>query len=184
MESTKALFYPNINLRGFAGFSSIGFGDFLAAGSRQPGLGIAISLPIFDADRLRNQYRAVTAQTDSAIASYNKTLINAFRDVADQLSTLQSLEKQLQRQRAALDSAQESLTLAQQRYRSGITGALPVLNTEANVLNQQRGLTDLQARWIDSRIKLIHALGGGFVEPQHTQHSSNESGSNPGVNHG
>ncbi|HTJ97866.1 MAG TPA: efflux transporter outer membrane subunit, partial [Rhodocyclaceae bacterium] len=56
MESTKALFYPNINLRGFAGFSSIGFGDFLDAGSRQPGLGIAITLPIFDADRLRNQY--------------------------------------------------------------------------------------------------------------------------------
>lgn len=57
LESTRTLFYPNINLRAFAGFSAIGLENWIDAGSRRPGMSIAISLPLFDAGRLRNLYR-------------------------------------------------------------------------------------------------------------------------------
>ncbi len=164
LESTKALFYPNMNLRAFTGFSSIGLDHWLDAGSRQPGIGFAISLPIFDAGRLRSLYRSNAAVVDDSVAAYNGTLLNALRDVADQLSTLQSLDIQLSRQQVALASATRSHDLAMQRYKAGITDRLTVLNMETKLITQRRTSVDLQARWIDSRVRLIRALGGGFEE--------------------
>ena len=166
MASTKAMFYPNINLRAFAGFSAIGFDQWLDSGSRQPGIGLAISLPIFDAGHLRNLYRVSAANVDGAVASYNGTLLEALRDVADQLSTLHSLDIQMERQQAALASAERSYGLALQRYRADISDRLTVLNVESGLIAQRRAAIDLQARWIDSRIRLINALGGGFAEPR------------------
>lgn len=163
LESTKALFYPNINLRAFTGFSAIGFSNWLDAGSHTPGIGLAISLPIFDAGRLRNLYRSTAAQVDSAVASYNSTLLGALRDVADQLTTLRALDIQLQRQDEALASATRAYELAVRRYEAGITDRLNVLNVETNLITQRRSAVDLQARWIDARIRLIDALGGGFA---------------------
>lgn len=164
MASTKAMFYPNIDLRAFAGFSAIGFDQWLTAGSRQPGIGLAISLPVFDSDRLRNQYRASAAQVDASVASYNGTLLEALHDVADQISTLQSLDTQIARQQAAQASAERAYALALKRYKADITDRLTVLNVESNLIAQQRASIDLQARWIDSRLRLVRALGGGFAE--------------------
>ena len=187
MESAKAAFYPNVNLRAFFGFSSVGFDKFLESGSRVPGAGLAISLPIFDAGRLRNEYRFVTAQTDGAIVNYNKTLVNAFRDVADQVSTLSAIDEQLQKQTAALTHAEQSRALAQQRYAAGISNRVPVLDAESDVLSQRRALIDLQARWSIARVQLIHALGGGFTEADVNQASNNEARTieaNNGGHHG
>jgi len=165
LESTKALFYPNINLRAFTGLSAIGFSSWLDAGSRTPGIGLAISLPVFDAGRLRNLYRSTAAQVDSAVAGYNSTLLGALRDVADQLSTLRALDIQLARQEEALASARRAYELAVRRFEAGITDRLNVLNVETNLIAQRRSVVDLQARWIDTRIRLIDALGGGFAVP-------------------
>lgn len=164
LESTRALFYPNINLRGFTGFSAIGFDNWIDAGSRNPGIGLAVSLPLFDAGRLRNLYRGSAATVDAAVATYNNTLLDALRDVADQLSTLQALEIQLSRQQAALASAERSYELALRRFKADISDRLTVLSVETNLIAQRRIAVDLQARWIDSRLQLLRALGGGFDE--------------------
>ena len=164
MASTKAMFYPNINLRAFVGLVAVGFDQWLDSGSRQPGVGLAISLPLFDSGRLRNLYRSSAAQVDASVATYNGTLLDALHDVADQLSTLQSLETQMARQRLAQASAERSYDLALKRYKADISDRLSVLNVETNVIAQRRTTIDLQARWIDSRLRLIRALGGGFEE--------------------
>ena len=91
-------------------------------------------------------------------------MLDALRDVADQLSTLKSLETQLARQQAALASAERSYDLALKRYKADISDRLTVLSVETNLIAQRRIAVDLQARWIDSRIHLIRALGGGFEE--------------------
>ena len=168
LGAARAMFYPNVNLRGFAGFSAIGLDNWFDAGSRQPGIGLAVTLPLFDAGRLRSMYRVSAATVDNAVASYNTTLVDALRDVADQLTSLQSVETQLVRQQAALSSAERSHDLALQRYRAGISDRLTELNAESNLIAQRRTAVDLQARWIDGRIRLIRALGGGFSESSTT----------------
>ncbi|SDH41000.1 efflux transporter outer membrane subunit [Propionivibrio dicarboxylicus] len=163
-DATKAMFYPNVNLRGFTGFSAIGLDQWLDTANRQSGIGLALSLPVFDAGRLRSLYRVSTANLDEAVAAYNGTLLEALRDVADQLTTLAALDHQIAHQQATLQSAERNFRLADQRYRADIADRLSVLNAEAGLINQRRAAIDLQARRLDTRIRLIHALGGGFSD--------------------
>lgn len=163
VDGAKAQFYPNINLIALAGFSSIGLGNWFKAGSREVGFGAAIHLPIFDAGRLRANLRGVTADADAAVESYNATLIEALREVADQITSQQAVENQAREQQAAQQAAEGALELALQRYRAGLGTYLTVLAAEANVLAQRRISIDLKARGIDANLQLIRALGGGFA---------------------
>lgn len=163
VDGAKAQFYPNINLIALVGFSSIGLGNWFKAGSREVGFGAAIHLPIFDAGRLRANLRGVSADADAAVESYNATLIEALREVADQITSQQAVEGQAREQQAAQQAAEGALKLALQRYRAGLGTYLTVLAAEANVLAQRRISIDLKARGIDTNLQLIRALGGGFA---------------------
>lgn len=162
VDAAKAEFYPNVNLLAFVGFSAFGLANWFDSGSREAGVGAAIHLPIFDAGRLRANLRGKSADADAAVETYNATLVEALRQVADPVATLAALERQQAQQAQALSAAQNALDLALQRYRAGLGGYLSVLAAETNVLAQRRTSTDLKARGLDARVQLIHALGGGY----------------------
>jgi NodT family efflux transporter outer membrane factor (OMF) lipoprotein len=158
----RTQFYPNINLVAFAGFSSIGLDRLLRADSAQWGAGPALHLPLFDAGRLRANLRARAADLDAAIESYNATVLDAVRDVADQLASAQSVARQQTEQRAAQASAEAAYDIARQRYAAGLGNFLNVLAAETAVLNQRRQAVDLTARALENQVALMRALGGAY----------------------
>jgi NodT family efflux transporter outer membrane factor (OMF) lipoprotein len=158
----KARFYPNINLTALIGFQSLGFGNFLNAGSRVAGIGPAITLPIFDGGRLRSDLAARSAAYDVAVEQYNQTLIDAVRDVVSQLTSIQWLQERRQQQTQALNTAREAYDLALRRYRSGLGNYLQVLVAENQVLAQKHASIDLDARAFELDVNLVRALGGGY----------------------
>ncbi len=163
VANAKTQFYPNINLVAFAGFSSIGLGRLLEAGSQQWGVGPALRLPIFDGGRLRANLRGKTADLDAAVESYNAAVIDAVREVADQLASARSIARQQTEQQAAQAAAEGAYEIAVQRYQAGLGNYLQVLTAETNVLNQRRQAADLAARALDTQVALIRALGGGYM---------------------
>ena len=166
VKSAKASFYPNINLTAFVGLSSIGLDRLVRSGSEQYGIGPALTLPIFDAGRLRANLRGKTADLDLAIESYNGAVLDAVHDTADQLSSVRSIERQQAEQANALAAAESAYDLATQRYKAGLGSYLTVLTAEAGVLNQRRLGADLKARALDVQVTLIRALGGGYAPAQ------------------
>ncbi len=163
VANAKASFYPNINLVAFVGLNAIGLDRLVRAGSEQYGIGPALTLPIFDAGRLRANLRGKTADLDAAIESYNGAVLDAVHDAADQISSVRSIERQQVEQARAQAAAESAYDLATQRYRAGLGSYLTVLNAESTVLNQRRLATDLKARALDVQIALIRALGGGYT---------------------
>jgi outer membrane protein TolC len=165
VAAQRAEFYPNVNLIAFVGLSSLGLERLIGTGSEQYGLGPAIRLPIFDAGRLRAGLSGRTADLDLAVENYNATLVDAIHDVADQISSTESVVRQQREQDAAQASAEAAYDLARQRYRAGIGDYLTVLAAETNVLTQRRLTTELRARAIDSQMLLVRSLGGGYAAP-------------------
>ena len=163
VSNAKTQFYPNINLVAFAGFSSIGLNRLFDAGSQQWGVGPALRLPIFDAGRLRANLRGKTADLDAAIESYNNAVVDAVRDVADQVTSMQAIGRQQTEQRAAQIAAEDAYDIAVQRYKAGLGNYLNVLTVETSVLLQRKGAVDLSARALDTQVALIRALGGGYA---------------------
>ncbi|MDQ6683627.1 MAG: efflux transporter outer membrane subunit, partial [Pseudomonadota bacterium] len=165
LKAARAEFYPNVSLTAFVGLSSFGLDRLLRGGSEQYGAGPAIRLPIFTAGRLRAGLRGRAADLDAAVESYNGVLLEAIHDVADQISSVQSVERQQGEQRLAEAAAESAYDLAKQRYRAGLGTYLVVLNAETNVIAQRRIGTDLRARTVDAQLLLVRALGGGYAAP-------------------
>jgi NodT family efflux transporter outer membrane factor (OMF) lipoprotein len=162
IDVAKAQFYPNVSLIAFAGVQSIGLSRLFEAGSRTLGVGPAVTLPIFDAGRLRGNLAAVQSDYDAAVERYNEALVNGLRDVADQLTSFRSLDEQVAQQAHAQATAQEAFDLALLRFREGIGNYLDVLVAEQQLLAQQSLDADLRARRLALSINLARALGGGF----------------------
>ena len=93
-------------------------------------------------------------------------MLGAFNEVEDKLSDLRILEQESTVEYRAVDAAQHSLDLSNQRYKGGATSYLEVLVAETTLLTNQRTATDLQTRRFAASVQLILALGGGWDASQ------------------
>jgi NodT family efflux transporter outer membrane factor (OMF) lipoprotein len=160
--AAHAAFYPNISLTALVGFQAIGLDELAQSGSRIYGVGPALHLPIFDAKRLRAQYRGATAELDAATASYNAVVLDAVREASDQITLNNSLTQQIAEVRSTLDAASSAHELAQRRYAAGLTTQIIVLDAESRVLDARRALVTADSNRLLARMNLLLMLGGSF----------------------
>lgn len=165
----RADFYPNIDLNGFVGLQSLDIKDLLMKDSIIGQIGPALHLPIFDGGRIEGNYRGARANYDEAVATYDKTLTNAFHEVADAIVNQREVQVELAHSRGALAEAENAYRIANLRYGAGLSRYLDVLTAEDSLLIARRRVADLEARSFTQNIALVRALGGGFStdnEPQ------------------
>jgi len=167
VEATHADFYPNINLVAGASLASVapfgGFLNFLNSDAVGHGVGLAGSLPIFDAGRRRGHYGVATAEYDDAVLKYNAIVLAAMQSVAQRVTSLQSLEIQKKSAATAWQESKRTYDLANVGYRVGITDYLNVLVAQKVMLQQERDLALIRAQRTDEWILLMKDLGGGVM---------------------
>ena len=166
IDAAKGQFYPNVNLSALVGLQSISFARLLNARSEDPSFGPALRLPLFDGGRLRANLAAKDADYDLAVEQYNQTLVDAMREVVDQLASLRSVAAQRAELERRLAAARDAYALATERYRAGVASYLQVLAAETPLLEQKNLRANLRARELELSINLIRALGGGFKDVQ------------------
>jgi NodT family efflux transporter outer membrane factor (OMF) lipoprotein len=159
----KAAFYPNVNLAAVIGYESLGLSKLFASGSDYGQYGAAVSLPIFEGGRLRANLHGARADYDAAVASYDATLVQALREVADAAVSERALDERLKQSREALADDEAAYKVARLRYEGGLANYQTVLLAEDAVLQARRDVVDLEARAFSLDIQLVKALGGGFV---------------------
>jgi multidrug efflux system outer membrane protein len=158
----KAALYPSISLTAGFGGESMQLGDVLKSASRIWSGGLSLNLPIFDAGKLNARVDQASARQKQVLASYEGVIQNAFREVND---ALVSLRLQTERE-AALDkaqlAAQKALQISENRYQSGYSAYLEVL--DAQRVYNDAALTFIQSRQarLVATVSLFKALGGGW----------------------
>ncbi|MEO8303415.1 MAG: efflux transporter outer membrane subunit [Betaproteobacteria bacterium] len=172
IEVARAMFYPNVNLVAFAGLSSIGLSNLLVSGSTIAGVGPAIHLPIFEGGRLNANLRGREADRDLAVSAYNQAVVDAVRDVAEALSSIDGLSRVGTEQARAREATTDAYNLAVVRYKAGLGNYLTVLTAQTQQLVQDRLDADLTARAFELDVNLARALGGGFVDAAPTRVSA------------
>jgi multidrug efflux system outer membrane protein len=162
IDAAKAAFYPDINISAAAGLNSISFERLLEAPSRTLFAGPTITLPLFDSKRLAAQLEGTRSERNALVAEYNRAVVAAVRDVAQDAAAVQALEAETAEQAAASASAQALLRSAQARLAGGLAGRRAVLNASLNALRQQDAALQLQQISLQAEVALIHSLGGGY----------------------
>jgi NodT family efflux transporter outer membrane factor (OMF) lipoprotein len=161
-QAAKAAFYPDVSLRALAGIGAFGMSNLVQWNARGYGAGPLISLPLFDGGRLRAEYRGNEAQLDSAIASYNDTVLRAVQQTADQITRIDALARERLDQQQTLEASEAAYKLAEERYRAGLASYLSVLNAETQVLAARQTMVDILAGQAIARVTLLLAVGGSF----------------------
>lgn len=167
IDVAKAAFYPNIDLAASGGGSAVGaiFSTFTRMSSMGFTAGPAISLPIFEGGRLRAGLGVATANYDIAVGQYNDTVLRALREIADQVVTARSLQRQQQEALESQATAQRSFDIAMTGFKRGLTGYLNVLTAEDRLLQEQQNVAHVQAARFSAYANLMTALGGGLAQP-------------------
>lgn len=160
VQVARAGFYPNVNLSAYVGAQSLGLDALTRGGAGIAGFGPAISLPLFRQAALQGSYRSARGEYDSAVASYNQTLLQALQDIAQAYTRQQGLAAQLAQRQQATEAAERAWELTHDRYQGGLASYLDVLNAEDSVIDARRTLTQLQSQQAQLDIALTKALGG------------------------
>lgn len=165
VNAVKARFFPDINLMALLSYQSIGLQNLFKASSRDDAIQVAFNLPIFDGGYLRATLKARYSEYDLAVGQYNRTILTALQQVADQLAAIHTLKIQLKEQTAALTFAQSNYHRNYLLYKRGINDYTQVLLAQASWLYQQVFLLELENLHIRATIAMIKALGGDYHTP-------------------
>jgi NodT family efflux transporter outer membrane factor (OMF) lipoprotein len=158
----RAAYYPTITLSGAAGYQNTSVQNLFTGPGLVWSVGATLAQTLFDGG-LR---KAVTEQSraiyQGTVANYRQTVLTAFQEVEDNLSTLRILSQELQQQHAAVASAQRYRNLAGVRFQSGIDLYLNVIVAQTALRSNQRTELILQMEQLTASVQLIKALGGGW----------------------
>jgi outer membrane protein, multidrug efflux system len=160
----KSLFFPSISLTGSGGYQNYEISNLFKSEGGVYGYGGSLVQPLFNAGKLWANYKASKAQREAAILTYQKSVMDAFRDVADSLVGYQKAKEYRAQRELFVTTLRDQLRLANMRYRGGVSSYLEVLDTERQALDAELSYAQAYLGELNSVIYLYKALGGGWLQ--------------------
>jgi multidrug efflux system outer membrane protein len=158
--AARAELFPKISLTGLIGFASNALGALFAGGAFNWQAGASAGYPIFRAGAGRANVAISQAQRDAALATYEKSIQTAFREVADALARRGTITDQLTATRDLQAAAADNYKLSDARYRGGIDSFLQSLDAQRSLYSAQRTLVTTQLTRASNLVTLYRVLGG------------------------
>jgi multidrug efflux system outer membrane protein len=161
--AARAAYFPTISLTAALGLQSIELDDLFDTGlSRAWNFAPQLAGPIFRGGQIRAGVQVAEARQQAALALYEQTIQNAFREVDDALVSVVKLREQLSAQEANLAAERKRLELARLRYEGGVSSYSDVLDAERFAFNAELDTVSTRAELLSAVTQLYKALGGGW----------------------
>ena len=158
-----AQLYPDVTLGATVTQGTPNIGDIVSSAFRGFDLFGGLSAPIFHGGTLKAERRAAIDRATAAQATYQQTVLDAFRQVADLLQAIDSDQRSVLNQRESVDVARRSLRLSRRSFEVGNTGILQILDSERLYQRASANLVDAQARQFLNVARLSVATAGGWT---------------------
>jgi multidrug efflux system outer membrane protein len=160
----RAALFPTISLTGSLGAQSAQFADLLSNGAGIWSLGFGLAAPIFDAGRRSARVDQADARREQALATYQRAIETAFREVSDALVNLQQTGDSEADLEQRLQAARNALELSTLRYESGYSPFLEVLDAQRTANDAELAFVRNRQARLAFSVDLMKALGGGWME--------------------
>lgn len=158
--AARAELFPRISLTGLAGFASTALSSLFTGGAFNWSVSPSVSYPIFRAGAGRANVAASEAAEKAALATYEKAIQSAFRDVADALARRGTIDAQATADRNNVAHSLDYYRLANARYQGGIDTFLNSLDAQRTLYGAQRTLVSTELTKATNLVDLYTALGG------------------------
>jgi len=158
----RALLFPRIGLSGYRGSESAALSDLFTGPATIWQLAFGLAQPIFQGGRLFGEIEVVQARERQAVALYQRTLQEAFREVRTALYTQVRAREAFEAEGARVAALTDALRLARIRYANGLLSQLEVLDSERNLLQAELNRADALRVQRAAVADVVRALGGGW----------------------
>jgi len=162
IAQAKRNLLPGIFLSGSVGTSAKNYEDILDDDFGIWNLGLNVSAPLFNGNRLRSNLKIQEASFEKSKQDLKKGLLQAFSEVEQLLQIDQSLVRQIQAIKFAEEQSSDAYNLSKERYDKGITTLESVLNSQRQYNSIRSQNLILQRQSIENRLNLFLAIGGDF----------------------
>ncbi|HBT4840413.1 efflux transporter outer membrane subunit, partial [Klebsiella quasipneumoniae] len=163
LASSQAQLLPSINLTATGSLQDRTLPDLLDDPLRLWSIGGSILAPLLNRQALNAQVDVSMAQRNQALYSYEKTVRGAFKEVNDSLDAISRYGEQLTELQGQVAVAEETLRIAQNRYRNGYSSYLDVLDAQRTLFSTQLSVVQVKNNLLLAQIDLYRALGGGWM---------------------
>ena len=160
--AAKALFFPNFSLTSTLGSAThdlSNLGDKHAAIWSVAG---GLLQPVFQGWRITSNYEAVKARFEQAVAQYQRSAQNGYREVADALVSIEKLEGVRLELEVGVRALQDATSLARLRYDTGLANYLEILIADQQLFDQELLLARARGGQLNAVVQFYRALGGGW----------------------
>lgn len=162
--AARAAFFPTLSLTGLLGFASAGLTSIFSGGTFQKTANAAVRQRLFDGGATAGNLAAAKAAREAALATYERTIQTAFREVADALARRGTIDESIRAQTSLETNAATAYRLSQLRYDSGVATYLEPLDAQRTLYNARQSLVSARLTKAANMVELYRALGGGLVE--------------------
>jgi multidrug efflux system outer membrane protein len=160
--AAKALFFPNFSLTSEFGGASHDLSKIADRRALIGSLTGGLLQPIFQGWRITSNYEAVKARFEQAVAQYQRSAQNGFREVADALVSIEKLEGVRLELEVGVRALQDATSLARLRYDTGLANYLEILIADQQLFDQELLLARARGGQLNSVVQLYRTLGGGW----------------------
>jgi len=165
--AARARYFPSIGITANYGFGSNEINDLFKAASGMWAFSPQLTLPIFHTGAIRAGVKASEAERDIMVATYEKTVQTAFKEVSDALAQGASLAAQVEAQTSLTQATGKSYELSTLRYENGVDSYLTKLDSQRSFASARQGLISTRLSRLTNTLTLYKALGGGW-SPERT----------------
>jgi NodT family efflux transporter outer membrane factor (OMF) lipoprotein len=158
----EAAFFPTVTLSATGGFQHNTFANLFSLPNRFWTLGPDIAETIFDGGARTAAVREARAIYDEDVATYRNTVLTAFQNVEDSLSSVNHLRQQSQSFADILKRNQQLFASSNAQFDAGAASQQEVLTQQLTLLLAEQNLSDTQALLVQSSVALVRNLGGGW----------------------
>ena len=160
----RAEMLPSLSLTGQGGTQSSDLASLVDLDQRFANFAAQLTAPLFQGGRLRANLDAAEARYRQQAATYQQTVLTAFREVK---ASLVAYDKQRQRYREVrrqVETAEDAFQTQRDRYERGIGDLLSLLDAERTLVQARTRLAGVQLAVVNARLALHRALGGSWTD--------------------
>ncbi|RPD51519.1 TolC family protein [Paracnuella aquatica] len=162
VKVARANFYPSLSISASVGFQAFNAAYLLNPESLLYNLAGDLMAPLINKNALNAAYNTANAQQLQAVYKYEQTIINAYVDVLNQLSKIETSAKSYETKRREVAALMQSINIANNLFNSARADYSEVLLTQREALESKMELVEIKAKQLNAKVNIYKALGGGW----------------------
>ena len=162
--AARAAYFPQVSITGSAGRISSDFSGLFNGGSWGWSVAPQVLLTLFDSGRRDATNRLAEADRDAALASYDRAVQTAFREVSDALAGRDTLSEEAFQLQETSNAEAARFRLVDLRYRNGVASSLDLLDAQRSLFVVQQLALQSRLAQAQNQVVLYKVLGGGWSE--------------------